>query len=164
MAKFCVNCGAPLTEGAAFCIKCGATVPEAAAEPAAQPKFVQPQPVQQPQPQFVPQQQFVQPQFAAAPAPVKAKKSGGFVKGLNVFLALAALALIIVGAITIPGKLKVEKLPPVAFTDVEPDGETAADYETLAGGGTLLGVQADPDWAASVTHETPEWYFADEDE
>lgn len=167
MSKFCVNCGAPLTEGAEFCINCGAAVP-VSARPAAQP--AQPQPAaaqprfaEQPaQPVQQPAMQPMQPQYAAAP-PAKAK-NGAFVKALNVILAVVALALIVVGAITIPGKLRTEKLPPVAFTDVAPDEETAADYETLAAGGTLLGEEADEDWAASVTHETPEWYFADEDE
>ena len=158
MAKFCVNCGSPLTDGAAFCMKCGASVPkEAAPQPAAQP---QPQPAPQPQPQPAPQPQYNYVQ--AQPAP-KAKSNGNALKIINAVLLLAVLALIIVGAITIPGNLKTETLPPVGFADVQPDAEVDADYETLASGGTLLGETSD-DWGAYVTHETPEWYYADEDE
>ena len=177
MAKFCVNCGTPLTDGAAFCIKCGAPVPEEAkpvpqpqqvpqpfAQAVSQPQPIQQQPVPQPQPQTaaaVPQPQPV-PQAQRAP---KAKaNSGSVMKIINAVLLLAVLALIIVGAITIPGNLKTETLPPVGFADVQPDAEVDADYETLASGGTLLGEASDGDWGAYVTHETPEWYYADEDE
>ncbi|MBQ9557981.1 MAG: zinc ribbon domain-containing protein [Clostridia bacterium] len=155
MAKFCVNCGAPLTDGAAFCMKCGASVPKEAAQPQPQP-VPQPQPTPQPQPQY----NYVQPQ----PAPKAKANSGSVMKIINAVLLLAVLALIIVGAITIPGNLKTETLPPVGFADVQPDAEVDADYETLASGGTLLGEATDDDWAAYVTHETPEWYYADEDE
>ena len=167
MAKFCVNCGTPLTDGAAFCIKCGAPVPEEAKP------VPQPQQVPQPFAQAVSQpQQISQPQTAAAvpqPQPVPQAqrapkaKSGSALKIVNALLALAVLALLIAGAITIPANFKTEKLPPVGFADAEPDADVIADYETLASGGTLLGELTD-DWAAHVTHETPEWYYADEDE
>lgn len=159
MAKFCVNCGAPLTDDAAFCIKCGASVPKEAPQPQPQPA---PQPQHQPAAQPVPQYNYVQPQYAQ-PAP-KAKSNGNALKIINAVLLLAVIALIIVGAITIPGNLKTETLPPVGFADVQPDAEVDADYETLASGGTLLGEAPDGDWGAYVTHETPEWYYADEDE
>ncbi len=82
--KFCIYCGAPLTENARFCIHCGKPVPAEAAAPAQQPAVPQPAPLQQtaPAPQPAPvQQAYAAPQAApvqqtyAAPQPAPVQQT-----------------------------------------------------------------------------------------
>jgi hypothetical protein len=82
MARFCVNCGNPMAEGARFCATCGASVPGQAAQPPAPPP---PQPAQP-----------LTPPAARPPAvsyPAAAPASSGSSSGIKIlFIVLAVLA------------------------------------------------------------------------
>ena len=66
MARFCTNCGTPLTEGAKYCTKCGAPVPA---------ETTQSVPVPNPVP-AVPEEAASVPVAADQPAPTDAKADG----------------------------------------------------------------------------------------
>ncbi|MBQ7661000.1 MAG: zinc ribbon domain-containing protein [Clostridia bacterium] len=97
MAKFCPNCGSPLSEGTKFCPSCGTPAPQPAPQPQTyqqpQPTYQQPQPTyqqpayQQPQPTY---QQPAYQQPMQAPTPAKKKGKDG---------RIAVVALVLVAAI-----------------------------------------------------------------
>lgn len=86
MAKFCVNCGTPLSTGP-FCVKCGTDTRNAASTAPPVPQPAPPQ-IRELQPVAAPTTQY-----AAGPAPVPAKQ------GMSVLakLGIAAVAIIFVG-------------------------------------------------------------------
>lgn len=85
MAKFCEKCGAPLKEGGQFCTGCGAKI-EQPAQPVAEQKPVQNQPMQQPT------QTYQQPSNPTPTYP-QPKKSKGL---LIAIIAIIAIVLVVV--------------------------------------------------------------------
>ncbi|MBQ9428910.1 MAG: zinc ribbon domain-containing protein, partial [Clostridia bacterium] len=117
MARFCQNCGAPLSEGTKFCPNCGAGVSAPAPQPQPQrPVYGQPQ-----QPAY---QQPQQPVYQQPQQPKKKKGSAG--KALIPILSVLLVVCILVTGFVYPGFFKElgRKTETVTVTEEAPAAKT----------------------------------------